>query len=135
MAEQDSHLKLIDRVPAPQHYDPVAGDYSYLRGRENAAFSMPVGASNLAIGRVPVGTTQVELKVGESPLPNRRKLSIFCTGSDPVYLIEDGGSVATGYPLVPGTSKVFDEHPGVYTPKYVIADGAGPEVAVIEEGN
>jgi hypothetical protein len=134
MAEQDSHLKQIDRVPAPQHYDPGTADYDYLRGRQNAAFSMSVGASSYAIGVLAVSTAQVELKVGATPVPYRRRLSVFCVGSEPVYLIEDGGGVATGYPLTPGESKVFDEHPGVYTAKYVIASSA-QSVAIIEEGN
>lgn len=121
---------LMGMVPTSGQSDGIAsqiGDVCVLLNK------LMKGASTYATGALEVGMTQVELKAGATALEERVRLRVFCEGDAPIYIIEDGGSVLTGYPIMPGTDRVFNEDPSTYTAKYAIA-GSTQTVLILEEG-
>lgn len=98
---------------------------SQLMGSNATIDSAPV------VGTKTVTTTAAELFAGASRLANRYAMIVYNESSVPVYWGSSGVTAATGFPLLPQDSVVFQFNPSVATAIYFIA-GSNAAVRVVE---
>lgn len=83
------------------------------------------------VGAKTVSYTAAELFAGASRLANRYAMIVYNESSKPVYWGSSGVTAATGFPLLPQDSVVFQFNPSVATAIYFIA-GSNAAVRVVE---
>lgn len=143
-----------DKKPVPQYFNPDTDDYEPVYGRHGAfrtelvgqdgqpldatagrleVNTRPTGLKDFAHGSVTVSSTPVELKAGQTPLPNRLQLIVYPPSSGTVYWGKNTVSQANGAPLSAGDPPVvFDFDPNKYVAIYAISDGTDRVVKVVE---
>lgn len=86
--------------------------------------------SDYVTGVVTVGTTEVEAKVGGSPLTDRKIISIYNDSNSTIYYGPTGVTTTTGQPLL--KKQTFSVVLGPDVSLFLIAGSAGNDVIVQE---
>ncbi len=133
--ETDLQIDAVTATDVTIH-DAVATD-NKLKVNEDGSVPVELTGSNATIDSAPVvgiktvTTTAAELFAGASRLANRYAMIVYNESSEPVYWGSSGVTAATGFPLLPQDSVVFQFNPSVATAIYFIA-GSNAAVRVVE---
>lgn len=89
--------------------------------------------SNMVVGKITVGTTPIEIKVGAQALANRRLVKVYnMSQSNKIYVgTSSGVTISTGYPIKPDSEETFIIAAGTSVTLYAVAE-ADVDVRVIE---
>lgn len=89
--------------------------------------------NNMVVGKITVGTTPVEVKVGTQALANRRLVKVYnMNPTNKIYIgTSSGVTTSTGYPIKPDSEETFVIAAGASVTLYAVAE-ADVDVRVIE---
>ncbi len=87
-----------------------SGNWIPAQGTESGDTKVSVvGAKNIEIGTINVGTSAIEIKVGETPLASRKRVLLRVMGDDAVFIGKANTvTISNGFPIMPGETFVFD---------------------------
>lgn len=100
-------------------------------GISNSSFFSEVDSNGYVAGTISVTNTQVEAKVGGSPLTGRQTLILVNKSSVTLYTGPSGVTTTTGLPLHPDQERIYSVGESINI--YCIAAAAGPYTVVVHE--
>jgi hypothetical protein len=139
--------------PIPQYYNEATDQYEVVKGSNGATnvnvknfpsnqnvtltnTEIPIRSSGLADftnGSVTVTSTQVELKVGTSPMSGRKQMIVYPPSSGTIYWGKSGVTPENGAPLsAEDDPLIFDFNPNVPISVYAVSDGTDRIIKVVE---
>jgi hypothetical protein len=104
MAITENQIKFGQVVKVAGQSEEVGLDVLEEAGKKRAYVSSIERGSDFSVTRKSVGTSQVALQVGGTPLTNRRGIWIQNLGTAAIYLGKTGVLTTTGFKLAPETS-------------------------------
>jgi hypothetical protein len=133
MSWVDKLLKKVGKgEPISQHFNDSIDDFEASKGEDGAAFVKNIaGAKNCETATIAVSTVAVEVK---TTITGRKTLRLRVIGNDAIFIgPRNDVTVATGYPVLPGSTKKFVIDKNSTFKLYAVA--ASPQTLKILETN